>query len=113
MTRGRPVGVTVDPRGALIVADDLSNTIRRVTTTTPVVVPADAAAPQHAAPGVDASPYAGAPSGADTAPGVVHQAEPDAASDVALTSVRPGKSVSVQVALGGHRISKHKKHKKQ
>ena len=31
MTRGRPVGVTVDPRGALIVADDLSNTVWRVT----------------------------------------------------------------------------------
>lgn len=29
-TRGRPVGVSVDPRGALIVADDLSNTIWRV-----------------------------------------------------------------------------------
>jgi glucose/arabinose dehydrogenase len=29
-TRGRPVGVSVDPRGALIVADDLSNTILRV-----------------------------------------------------------------------------------
>ena len=29
-TRGRPVGVTVDPKGALIVADDLSNTIWRV-----------------------------------------------------------------------------------
>ncbi len=28
---GRPVGVTVDPRGALIVADDLSNTLWRVT----------------------------------------------------------------------------------
>src|SRR5690606_31525599 len=26
-TQGRPVGVTVDPRGALIVADDLSNTV--------------------------------------------------------------------------------------
>ncbi|WP_299362893.1 sorbosone dehydrogenase family protein [uncultured Paracoccus sp.] len=34
-TRGRPVGVTVDPRGALIVADDLSNTIWRVTPTRP------------------------------------------------------------------------------
>lgn len=32
-TRGRPVGVAVDPRGALIVADDLSNTIWRVTPT--------------------------------------------------------------------------------
>ena len=32
-TRGRPVGVTLDPRGALIVADDLSNTIWRVTPT--------------------------------------------------------------------------------
>src|SRR5690606_24344871 len=30
-TRRRPVGVTVDPAGALIVADDLSNTIWRVT----------------------------------------------------------------------------------
>ena len=30
-TRGRPVGVTVDPRGAVIVADDLSNTVWRVT----------------------------------------------------------------------------------
>jgi len=29
--RGRPVGVTLDPSGALIVADDLSNTIWRVT----------------------------------------------------------------------------------
>jgi glucose/arabinose dehydrogenase len=29
--RGRPVGVTVDPRGALIIADDLSNTVWRVT----------------------------------------------------------------------------------
>lgn len=31
MTRGRPVGVAVDPRGALLVADDLSNTVWRVT----------------------------------------------------------------------------------
>ena len=30
-TMGRPVGVTLDPRGALIVADDLSNTVWRVT----------------------------------------------------------------------------------
>jgi len=29
--RGRPVGVAVDPRGALIVADDLSNTVWRMT----------------------------------------------------------------------------------
>ena len=34
-TRGRPVGVTVDPRGALIVADDLSNTVWRITTKQP------------------------------------------------------------------------------
>jgi len=34
-TRGRPVGVTVDPRGALLIADDLSNTIWRVTPTAP------------------------------------------------------------------------------
>lgn len=31
LTRGRPVGVTLDPSGALIVADDLANTIWRVT----------------------------------------------------------------------------------
>ena len=31
LTFGRPVGVTVDPRGALIVVDDLSNTVWRVT----------------------------------------------------------------------------------
>lgn len=29
-TRGQPVGVTVDPAGALIVADDLSNTVWRI-----------------------------------------------------------------------------------
>jgi glucose/arabinose dehydrogenase len=34
-TRGRPVGVSVDPHGALIVADDLSNTIWRITPTRP------------------------------------------------------------------------------
>jgi glucose/arabinose dehydrogenase len=51
-TRGRPVGVSVDPRGALIVADDLSNTIWRVTPTHPATtnvvpptgVPADSPA---------------------------------------------------------------------
>lgn len=31
--RGRPVGVTLDPRGALIVADDLANTVWRITAT--------------------------------------------------------------------------------
>jgi glucose/arabinose dehydrogenase len=30
--RGRPVGVTVDPKGALIVADDMANTVWRITT---------------------------------------------------------------------------------
>ncbi|CDZ94052.1 L-sorbosone dehydrogenase [Pseudomonas saudiphocaensis] len=29
-TRGRPVGVAVDPKGALILADDLANTVWRV-----------------------------------------------------------------------------------
>jgi glucose/arabinose dehydrogenase len=32
-TRGRPVGVTLDPQGALIVADDLANIVWRVTRT--------------------------------------------------------------------------------
>lgn len=35
MTRGRPVGVTLDPRGGLIIADDLSNTVWRVTPNRP------------------------------------------------------------------------------
>jgi glucose/arabinose dehydrogenase len=30
-TRGRPVGVAIDGRGALLVADDVGNTIWRVT----------------------------------------------------------------------------------
>lgn len=38
-TRGRPVGVTVDPRGALIVADDLANTIWRITPGTAPAAP--------------------------------------------------------------------------
>lgn len=45
-TRGRPVGVTVDPRGALIVADDLSNTIWRISANQPQ----QAAAPVSGAP---------------------------------------------------------------
>ena len=43
--RGRPVGVTVDPRGALIVADDLSNTIWRIAPTRAPSAPPAAAAP--------------------------------------------------------------------
>jgi glucose/arabinose dehydrogenase len=55
LTRGRPVGVTVDPRGALIVADDLSNTIWRV--------------PQNAAPAgmVPAAPVPATTAGATSA----------------------------------------------
>jgi glucose/arabinose dehydrogenase len=32
---GRPVGVAIDKRGALLVADDVGNTIWRVTAATP------------------------------------------------------------------------------
>lgn len=46
-TRGRPVGVTVDPRGALLVADDLANTVWRVT---PAGGPAAAQAASTGAP---------------------------------------------------------------
>ena len=60
-TRGRPVGVSVDPRGALIVADDLSNTIWRIT---PANRPAAARAPSgppvpppQGAGAKDAAPY--------------------------------------------------------
>ena len=52
-TRGRPVGVTMDPRGALIVADDLSNTIWRVSRI-------------GAGPAPAALPAGPAPEGADT-----------------------------------------------
>jgi glucose/arabinose dehydrogenase len=45
--RGRPVGVTLDPRGGLIVADDLSNTVWRVTAN----APGTAKAPVAGAPG--------------------------------------------------------------
>ena len=62
LTRGRPVGVTVDPRGALIVADDLSNTIWRVTPTTPVVIPPDAQI------GVETNPDAAPKSASDATP---------------------------------------------
>lgn len=55
-TRGRPVGVAVDPRGALLVADDLANTIWRVVPTAPV---------QPAAP---AQPAAATPAAAAPAP---------------------------------------------
>ncbi|WP_024891005.1 PQQ-dependent sugar dehydrogenase [Luteimonas huabeiensis] len=56
--RGRPVGVAVDPRGALLVADDLSNTVWRIAptgarTTGVPAAPASAApaeAPAPAAP---------------------------------------------------------------
>ena len=55
-TRGRPVGVTVDPRGAVIVADDLANTIWRITPpasapTPPATPAAPAATPAPAAAG--------------------------------------------------------------
>ena len=38
-TMGRPVGVTVDPKGALIIADDLSNTVWRITPNRPGQAP--------------------------------------------------------------------------
>ena len=43
LTHGRPVGVAVDPRGALIVADDLSNTVWRVVPTGQPATSADMA----------------------------------------------------------------------
>lgn len=46
--RGRPVGVTVDPRGAVIVADDLSQTVWRVTPLSPSPAPAAPAKPPPA-----------------------------------------------------------------
>jgi glucose/arabinose dehydrogenase len=58
-TFGRPVGVTIDPRGALIVADDLSNTIWRVTPMRRAPA-AGAPSPPGAQPGpVSAAPHQG------------------------------------------------------
>jgi len=53
LTRGRPVGVTVDPRGALIVCDDLSNTVWRVR---PVRAPSVAPAAMQPPAATSASP---------------------------------------------------------
>jgi glucose/arabinose dehydrogenase len=55
-TRGRPVGVTVDPRGALLVADDLSNTLWRVP-------PANRPAAASRGPAAPVAPGAGGASG--------------------------------------------------
>jgi glucose/arabinose dehydrogenase len=45
--RGRPVGVTLDPRGALIVADDLSNTIWRIAAKKPQAAAASTSGDKH------------------------------------------------------------------
>ena len=64
-TRGRPVGVTVDPRGALIVADDLSNTIWRVSrigaAAAPAAMPAPEPAADEGADGAEAGPLEAPP----------------------------------------------------
>ncbi|PRY65221.1 glucose/arabinose dehydrogenase [Vreelandella songnenensis] len=53
---GRPVGVTVDPEGALIIADDLTNAIWRVTPDNPPVAQApDAETPEAEASEADVS----------------------------------------------------------
>ena len=67
-TYGRPVGVTVDPRGALIVADDLSNTIWRVTPETPVTPAAPTSPPEPAATDGASPEAAPAGEGASTPP---------------------------------------------
>jgi glucose/arabinose dehydrogenase len=46
---GRPVGVAIDKRGALLVADDVGNVIWRVTSASSGVQPAPAARPASAA----------------------------------------------------------------
>ncbi|MEN1957101.1 PQQ-dependent sugar dehydrogenase [Luteimonas changyuni] len=68
-TRGRPVGVTVDPRGAVIIADDLANTIWRVARTggAATLPPAGAAGSPDAA---DAANPAGTTDAADAAEAV-------------------------------------------
>ncbi|MEN1972863.1 sorbosone dehydrogenase family protein [Luteimonas sp. MJ204] len=71
-TRGRPVGVTVDPRGAVIIADDLANTIWRVARTGGAATPppAGAAGSPDAADAADAADPAGTTDAADAAEAV-------------------------------------------
>lgn len=66
-TRGRPVGVTVDPRGAVVVADDLSNTIWRITPDQPVQVAAPATAEPAIPAAAAAAPEAATPATPATA----------------------------------------------
>lgn len=61
-TRGRPVGVTVDPRGALVIADDLANIVWRVSRVDgPAAAPEPAQAP--VAPVSETAPATDAPEG--------------------------------------------------
>ncbi|MEN1961433.1 sorbosone dehydrogenase family protein, partial [Luteimonas sp. MJ246] len=62
-TRGRPVGVTVDPRGAVVIADDLANIIWRVAR-----VGGPAVAPEMPEVGADADADADSETNADGAP---------------------------------------------
>ena len=80
-TRGRPVGVTVDPRGAVIIADDLANIIWRVTriggTGAPGLwPPVDPAADMPVEDGATAVPTADAVSADDSASAEGETAEP-------------------------------------
>lgn len=62
--RGRPVGVAVDPRGALLVADDLSNTIWRIApSAAPAGQPEAGAAPAAEAGGPETGSRASAAPG--------------------------------------------------
>jgi len=55
---GRPVGVALDAKGALLVADDVGNTIWRVSSTLPPAAPALPATPASTAPAAPATPAA-------------------------------------------------------
>ncbi len=101
-TRGRPVGVTVDPRGALIVADDLTNAVWRVVPDTPVAVttpessptpeasaesvpPAGEAAPDEPGPAASGGESVSGEPPADAAPaeGTTDTESPDASGEPA------------------------------
>ena len=98
-TRGRPVGVTVDPRGAVIVADDLSNTIWRITpdqpaTPEPVAATAapDPVTPPAAAPATPgpATPAPAAPATTPAAPEAVAPAAGEPVPPAAPDPAAPG-----------------------
>ena len=98
-TRGRPVGVSVDPRGALIVADDLSNTVWRVT---PDQAPFGA---RSAARRVPSRRGSASPATPPQRPGASFTTATKASSSRGISSARAGNSSAARLRLSRKRPS--------